>query len=105
VWWWHWQSSWPIGRSGGWLRAAGYGLVSLAGMAGYLLYCRVTTGDALAIRKADLRYWDLHLTWPFHSVVDDLTRMVSWRFVAGGVDTSSQMRTVFALDALDGPMP
>jgi hypothetical protein len=85
-----------------WLRAAGYGLVSLAGMAGYLLYCRVTTGDALAIRKADLRYWDLHLTWPFHSVVDDLTRMVSWRFVAGGVDTSSQMRTVFALDGLVG---
>jgi hypothetical protein len=87
-------------RSGrGVLRAVGYGIVGEAGMLGYLLYCRVSTGNALIIRRADSRYWGLHLTYPFHSVVDVVTRMVSWKFVAGSVDTSNQMRTVFALDA------
>jgi len=83
----------------GLLRGALFGLIGLAGILGYLVYCWWSTGNPLKIRQAETAGWQAHVTYPFHMVFVDLSRMVSWHFSVAGVDVSSQMRVVYALDA------
>jgi hypothetical protein len=81
------------------LKSMGFGLVGLAGCIAYLLYCWADTGNPLKIRDAETAGWQAHLTYPFHMVFLDLSRMASWHFTVGTTDVSSQMRAVYAFDA------
>jgi len=83
----------------GLLRGAGFGLIGLAGCVGYLIYCWVATGNPFKIHEAETVGWQAHLTYPFHMVFVDLSRMASWHFSVGMIDVSKQMRVVYALDS------
>ena len=86
----------------GWLKAAGLGLVGLAGMIGYVLYCWTSTGNPFKIRQAETVGWEARITYPLHMVFVDLSRLESWHFMVGTVDVSKQMRVIYALDVAVG---
>jgi len=86
----------------GWVKAAGFGLLGLAGGIGYLLYCWAATGNPLKIRQAETVGWEAHVTYPLHMVFVDLSRVSSWHFMVGTVDVSKQMRVIYALDVAVG---
>ena len=84
----------------GLFRSAVFGLIGLAGM------CQLSssiawaaTGNPFKIRDAETVGWQGHLTYPFHMVLVDLSRMASWQYHVGTVDVSRQFRVVYALDA------
>jgi hypothetical protein len=82
----------------GLLRGATFGLIGLAGCIGYVIYCLAATGNPLKIRDAETVGWHAHLTYPFHMVFVDLSRMISWQYSVGGDNVSRQWRIVYALD-------
>ena len=84
------------------LKGVAFGLVGLAGCIAYLSYSWVATGNPFKIREAETAGWQAHLTYPFHMVFVDLSRMASWHFTVGTADVSSQMKVVYALDAAVG---
>ena len=84
------------------IRGAAFGVIGALGFIAYLAYCWHTTGNPFIIRSAEAVGWGAHLTYPLHMVVEDLSRSTSWHWVQNGVDTSRQMRVVYAMDAIVG---
>lgn len=84
------------------VRGACFGLVGLAGIVGYLVFSWVDTGNPLIVRTAQAEGWHARLTFPFHMVFADLTRVVSWHHVVRSVDVSRQMQVVYLLDVVVG---
>ena len=50
----------------------GCGIIGVAGLTGYALFCWKRFGDPLEFQKAISTFWGEHLTYPFHSSVQDL---------------------------------
>jgi hypothetical protein len=58
----------------GLLRGTFFAALGEVGLAGYLVYCGVTTGNPLIFQTVSQQTWRLHLTYPFHSVLSALAR-------------------------------
>lgn len=56
----------------GLLRGISYALIGELGLAGYMIYSWVTTGNPVIFESVAKSHWHVHLTYPFHSSLSSL---------------------------------